>query len=239
MNHSSARPSPISRLVAAPKRIARLALARLLWRTNRTVISYTDPERAAVIHLIKRVYGEKPLMLRHSEAYQLFMAVRSTGKVAGDLAEVGTFQGASAKLICEAKGDKTLHLFDTFDGLPGLSPLDDSGQFYAGQFKAALDDVRRYLQAYPNVHFYKGLFPATADPISGRRFAFVNLDVDLYDSTLASLEFFYGRMTRGGIIMSHDYINSPGVRKAFDEFFSSRPEPVIEMSGTQCLVVKA
>ena len=34
------------------------------------------------------------------------------------MAEVGVYQGVSAKLICEAKGDKELHLFDTFEGLP-------------------------------------------------------------------------------------------------------------------------
>ena len=34
-------------------------------------------------------------------------------RLPGDFAEVGCFQGASTRLICEAKGDKTLHVFDT------------------------------------------------------------------------------------------------------------------------------
>ena len=61
---------------------------------------------------------------------------------------------------------------------------------------------------------------------------------DTYESTRSCLEFFYPRMNRGGIILSHDYINAAGVRKAFDEFFSDKSEPIIEMSGTQCLIVK-
>jgi len=65
----------------------------------------------------------------------------------------------------------------------------------------------------------------------------VHIDVDLFEATLASLVFFYPKMNKAGIIISHDY-DEPGVRKAFDDFFADKPEPVIEMSGCQCLVVK-
>jgi hypothetical protein len=48
-------------------------------------------------------------------------------------------------------------------------------------------------------------------------------------------------MHKGGVIMSHDYmdyINVPGVRKAVDEFFEGKQETIIELSGSQCLIVK-
>jgi len=45
-------------------------------------------------------------------------------------------------------------------------------------------------------------------------------------------------MNKGGVIISHDYFGSPVVKKAFDDFFKDKPEPIIEMSGTQCLIVK-
>ena len=51
---------------------------------------------------------------------------RFTKKIDGDIAEVGTYRGGSAKLICEAKGEKKLHLFDTFEGFaPADSESDD------------------------------------------------------------------------------------------------------------------
>jgi hypothetical protein len=99
-------------------------------------------------------------------------------------------------------------------------------------------DVRNYLKRYKNVHFYKGIFPSTAAKIRDRGFSFVHLDLDLYKATQESIEFFYPRMKKGGIMISHDYISSSGVRKAFDEYFKDRPEPIIEMSGSQCLIVK-
>jgi hypothetical protein len=45
-------------------------------------------------------------------------------------------------------------------------------------------------------------------------------------------------MTPGGIILSHDYVTAPGVKKAFDDFFEDKKEPVLETAGSQCLVVK-
>jgi hypothetical protein len=74
--------------------------------------------------------------------------------------------------------------------------------------------------------------------VKDKVFSLVNLDVDCYESTKKSLEFFYPRMSRGGIIISHDYITAPGVKKAFDDFFEGKTEPVLETAGSQCLVVK-
>ncbi len=173
-----------------------------------------------------------------NEAYQVYMAVKRTGKIKGDIAEVGVYRGGSAKIISEAKGSKALHLFDTFEGLPELSKMDEQDYFHKGEFYASIDEVKDYLKKYRKVNFYKGYFPTTAKPVKNKKFSFVNLDVDIYESTLSSLKFFYPRMNKGGIIITHDYINAIGVRKAFDDFFKDKVEPIIELSGSQCLIVK-
>jgi O-methyltransferase len=201
------------------------------------ILSYEDFERKKVIDLIRNIKREAPMMLFDNEAYQIFMAVKRTEHIEGDLAEVGVYRGASAKLICKANGNKTLHLFDTFEGLPAVEAIDQP-QFNKGQFASSFDDVKNYLKDHENVYFYKGLFPGTATPVEDKKFSFVHFDVDTYESTRSCLEFFYSRMNRGGIILSHDYISAAGVRRAFDEFFSDKLEPIIEMSGTQCLIVK-
>ena len=199
--------------------------------------SYKDPERTKVIDLINKIKKETAVLLGNNEAYQLFMAVRSTEKIKGDIAEVGVYKGGSAKLICEAKGDKALHLFDTFEGIPKVDEI-DSLRFYKGLFAASLEDVKNYFNGYKNVYFYKGIFSATAESVKNKKFSFAHLDVDTYESTLSCLEFFYPRINRGGVIISHDYVTAAGVRNAFDGFFKDKPEPIIELSGSQCLIVK-
>jgi len=62
--------------------------------------------------------------------------------------------------------------------------------------------------------------------------------VGLYKSTLDCLEYFYPKMQPGGIMLSHDYSILEGVRQAFTEFLSGKPEYLIELPTTQCMVIK-
>jgi O-methyltransferase len=199
---------------------------------------YGCDERKAFAKDLKKIRSETELLIEDIEAYHIFMAVKRTRKVPGDIAEVGVYKGGSAKIICSAKGDKHLHLFDTFEGLPKVEDIDMVWPFYEGKFAASYDSVRDYLKDDRNVSFYKGIFPETSDPVKDTRFSMVNLDVDCYESTRLCLEFFYSRMSPGGIILSHDYMTAPGVKKAFDDFFDGKTEPVLETAGSQCLVVK-
>ncbi len=178
------------------------------------------------------------MLLSLPEAYAIFAAVKQTAKVPGDIAEVGVYQGGSSKLICEAKGARQFHLFDTFEGLPPRRDI-DLAKFTEGEYAYALDSVREYLDAYSGITFYKGLFPETAASLSNdHRFSFVHIDVDLYESTRSCLEFFYPRMSPGAVLISHDYYAASGVKAAFDEFLANKPEPLIGLTGDQCMVVR-
>jgi hypothetical protein len=199
---------------------------------------YGSDERKEFARRLKKIRSETELLIEDIEAYHIYMAVKKTQKVPGDIAEVGVYKGGSAKIICAVKGDRHLHLFDTFEGLPQVDEIDMVWPFYEGKFAASYDNVRDYLKYERNVSLYKGIFPDTSTPVQDKTFSFVNLDVDCYGSTRDSLDFFYPRMNTGGIILSHDYMTAPGVKKAFDDFFGDRKEPVLETAGSQCLVVK-
>ena len=63
--------------------------------------------------------------------------------------------------------------------------------------------------------------------------------MDTYKSTKDCLGFFYPRMNRGGVIVSHDYFGpAKGVTKAFDEYFQNKQETLIKMPGSQCMITK-
>ena len=206
--------------------------------TRGRLAHYGVAERKEFARSLKKIRSETELLLEDIEAYHIYMAVKRTRKVPGDIAEVGVYRGGSAKIICSAKAEKSLHLFDTFEGLPKVDEIDMVWPFYEGKFAAPFEEVQEYLGHHENVFFYKGIFPATSGPVQDRKFSMVNLDVDTYESTKECLEFFYSRMSPGGILISHDYVTAPGVKKAFDDFFDGKPEPVLETAGSQCLVVK-
>jgi hypothetical protein len=189
------------------------------------------------IQLLRRVRRERVSLQTAYEAYTVYSIAKAYTNVPGDIAEVGVFQGASARMICEVKGDKALHLFDTFEGLPEAAS-EDGKVHNPQQFSCSLESVQKYLAAYPNIHFYKGEFPASATGVPEIRFSFVHLDVDLYASTLSCLKYFYPRMTPGGVILSHDYSILAGVKQAFEEFLADKPERPIELPSTQCMLIK-
>lgn len=157
------------------------------------------------------------------------------------MAEVGVYKGASARVIRAADRNRHLHLFDTFCGLPPTSASDiefRQGAFTEGQFAADVEDVRAYLSDLSNVSIHQGLFPETGQAVADRRFSFVHLDVDLYESTRASLTWFHARMVPGAILISHDVVSCAGPRHAFDDFAATHRDPVIELPGNQAMFVK-
>lgn len=224
--------------VFSPLRLAGWkVLSKILAAKNMVIVAAgNEPQRAAIYSLIRKVRVDTQMILLDPEAYNIYAAVRRTAKVPGAIAEVGVFRGGSARLMCEVKGDRHLHLFDTFAGMPETGDIDP--RFGKGVLVGSLDNVQAYLRDFPNVFFHPGFFPDTAVGLEDLRFSFVHLDVDIYRSTADSLQWFYPRLNRGGMLISHDYPVAEGVRKAFDEFLADKPDCLIELSETQAAFIK-
>lgn len=209
-----------------------------LLKKNYAVTSYN--KKLEDFKLVKQILNRS--QLTGNEAHQILTTVRNIcNKKSGNLAEVGVFKGGTAKLICESKKSNQLYLFDTFEGLPKPSNQDTPNKFKESQFnETSEEEVSNYLKDYHNITILKGMFPKSIPQyLYEKEFIFVHLDVDLYQSTFDCLEFFYPRMEKGGIIISHDYFHeNKGVRDAFKEYFKDKPETIIELPESQCLVVK-
>lgn len=224
-------------IFSLPRKILKKPISIMIEYGLGSIVEFEGERRSKDLEKINKVNEETQMLMTNDEAYKIIMATRNSKKVPGDIAEVGVYKGGTAKLICEEKGEKSLHLFDTFEGLPEIKDIDKS-KHRKGQYPSNYYEVKKYLKNYPKVNFYQGIFPSTADQVKDKKFSFVHLDVDIYESTLEALKFFFPRMSKGGVIISHDYVMAPGVRKAFDEFFEKKAEPVLDISQSQCLVVK-
>ena len=177
------------------------------------------------------------LLLSDAAALQIQSCVRAARRLDGVMAEAGVLAGGSARLICEAKGQVPLHLFDVFEGLqsPGTDAADLRRHF--GRIHGVRAEVERLLAPYPGVHLHEGLFPATAKGLESARFSFVHLDLDLAPSTRTGLEFFHPRLVPGGILIGDDYFD-PAVRSVFEDYFAGRPDTLIALPWGQVTVVR-
>jgi O-methyltransferase len=167
--------------------------------------------------------------------WALCQLLRLIASVEGDTAEVGVYRGASSWLICaanaESKKTRIHHMFDSFEGLsePGSH---DGDHWYKGALACPEDEVRRNLEEFlSTTRLYRGWVPERFQEVAERRFAFVHIDVDLYQPTWDSMEFFYARMNRGGVIVCDDYgfTSCPGATKACDEFLADKAEKMVSL----------
>ena len=184
---------------------------------------------------------DRSALLTVREVRNLWTLGRMALDVPGDFAEFGVYRGGGAKVLKEIAQGRTLHLFDTFAGMPPVDPGRDPS-VRAGDFaNTSLDAVRKYLGT-DGIRYYPGFFPASTQGHEHElsRFAFVHLDVDIYQSTLEGLRFFYPRMSPGGMLVTHDFHaqSCPGVDEAYEEFFHDKPERVLPLWDSQALVVK-
>lgn len=192
------------------------------------------------LQLVRRVYRERRPLLQPLESFNILDLARAQAELDGDMAEVGVYQGSSARLICNVKKDHQFWGFDTFSGLADVSEQDThSGvQFFRpGHFASDYETTVRYLSEFSRVNLVKGYFPQSAGDASDRTFSFVHLDVDTYASTLASMRFFWPRLADRGIIITHDS-HADGVAKAIREFAAESGARTLTSACSQVILMR-
>ena len=166
--------------------------------------------------------------------------VKSISDIPGDLAEVGVYIGGSEAIIWNAMNkDKTLYLYDTFAGFDYISTQDpqDWASFVNMKDLNWHETVVNKFKDKTNVKVIKGAFPGSVLPVE--KYSFVHLDVDAYGQTIAALEYFYPRLSKGAVVILHDYAhaNAP-IAKACEVFFGGKPEKRLAFNTSQAAFIK-
>lgn len=145
--------------------------------------------------------------------------------VPGGVVEVGVYYGGSLNHISSIFDDRPVFGIDTFNGMPEtIEGLDEHRQ---GDFSdiADYEVIKRWFRENrPNVALIKGLFPDCVGELPYERYCFVHVDVDIYRSTLDCLEFFFPRLSAGGVLICDDYgfPQCRGAKQAVDEYLADK-----------------
>jgi len=167
-------------------------------------------------------------------------------EVPGEFVELGCHAGQSSvifqKIIEHYDKSRTLHVYDSFEGLPEVRPYDGNTPARKGQMATAqenlLSNFARVGLKPPVIH--QGWFEDTLPTQLPEQIAFAHLDGDLYDSTRVSLEYVCPKLSKGAVCLIDDYTDPavfeacnwfPGVKKACDEFLSDKQEQVAVLYG--------
>ena len=157
----------------------------------------------------------------------------------GDIVECGVGFGRTFyQLCCLAQlenGVRRIYGFDSFEGFPEPSKEDGSIRNpKKGQWNiATVEMVGQLLREggigssfiASKVKIIKGYFEESLHQYDGGKIAFLHLDVDLYQSYKVTLEYFWSKVVKGGVVLFDEYKQPeclerfPGASKAIDEFF--------------------
>ncbi len=225
------------------------ALARRGWELRRRSPGRPPDLEPEFVALYERC--APATMTSIERMYALYQAVRHVhaANIPGDVVECGVWRGGSsmlAALTLDSLGDRdrSLWLYDTFEGMPPPSDVDRSidGEHAAVLLErsgpagehtraaAGLDEVRANLAAtgYPSdrLHFVEGMVEETIPAVAPERISILRLDTDWYESTRHELVHLWPRLSPGGVLIVDDYGHWQGARRAVDEFFAT-VEPVL------------
>jgi O-methyltransferase len=181
--------------------------------------------------LLARLKGTPP-----SEAYYIVESLAKTRSIVGDVCEFGVAQGETSALIANEIKDlrKTLHLFDSFEGLPKPSDkdmlIDDifslgSMEAYTGTMSSPETMVKSRLEAvsFPPSRYsiHKGFIEdlILRDRNLPAQVSFAYVDFDFYTPIKIALNYLHDVTSEGSIIIVDDYDHfSTGAKSAVDEF---------------------
>lgn len=155
--------------------------------------------------------------------------------IEGAIVELGCCMGTTSlfirRLLNQHATPRCFHVYDSFLGLPAKRAEDESldgSVVRPGSCKSdqtvLLANFREAGLVAPEIH--KGWFgdiPADCYP---ERIAFAFLDGDFYDSIWDSLDIVYPRLSRGAVVVLHDYRSPmlPGVARASADFLRDKAE---------------
>lgn len=178
-------------------------------------------------------------------SYLLYQFCESSLLLDGAIAECGTYKGGTAHLLAallERSGRaRDFHLFDTFTGMPA-SAKPERDYHGPGAFPASLPEVQGRLDRFPFVRFHAGTIPETLQEVADvDDYAFVYVNVDIYESTLDCCRWFWPRLQKGGIMFIGRYgffRYRYAARAAADLYFADKPEKPIVLPTGDAVVIK-
>jgi len=189
---------------------------------------YDFREEPGFAEVAQAAIADGRTLLSYDRLLVLWQAVKNAYQLQQPVSEVGSYRGGSAWFLASAFAhfghNVPIHIFDTFSGHPDQIYLSKDGPHQVGLFSdTSLAQVTDYLSGFENVSIHDGRFEDRRTDIAELSFGLVHIDVDIYQSTLSCLEFFWPRLVPNGVMVIDDYgfTTCRGLKEAVDSFVAN------------------
>jgi O-methyltransferase len=153
-----------------------------------------------------------------------------------NFAETGVYAGMTMFFTAEYCNKSFLGI-DSWEGVSEPSEF-DTEYFKTVKLKSEMAWAKNNLSRYDNIELKKGWIPEVFKDIEDKHYSFVHIDVDLYEPTKESIEYFWPKIVTGGVLICDDYgsYKTEGSRKAVNDFFENYN--ILELPTGQAIIWK-
>lgn len=172
----------------------------------------------------------------YGRLYILRQLAKNKKRIGAKWAECGTFAGMSMFFVADLCPLEFIGI-DSFEGVS--EPMEhDTDYFKTIKLSIPIEPATQNLSEFKNVKLYKGWIPEVFSQLEDAQYSFVHIDVDLYEPTKDSINYFYPKMISGGVMICDDYgsYKTIGARKAFLDFWGE--DKILELPTGQAIAYK-
>lgn len=169
--------------------------------------------------------------------------------VEGAIADLGAYRGDISWQLNAMMPERKLYLFDTFTGYDERDVAKEQqlqlSEAQAGTYSLSNNELEhlneRILGRMPYadmVEIRPGWFPETAFDLEDEKYAMVHMDTGLYAPTYSGIQYFFPRMSKGGVILVSGYTNGKSqsvcqaVRDLEEKYGAFLITPLCDIDGT-------
>ena len=173
----------------------------------------------------------------YERLYILQQFAKRQEKLNSNFVEVGIYAGMSMYFMADYC-NKTFLGIDSFEGVSEPTAGIDTDYFVKGSLACDITEAKKYLKKFDNIKLIKGWVPEVLQTLPELEYSLVHIDVDLYNPTKESIEYFWDRLLPDGVLICDDFGSSKtvGAKKAMIDFFGRKN--IIEFSTQQAFVIK-
>lgn len=180
--------------------------------------------------------------------YTLCWAATHCSKLDGDFVDCGVNTGIFSRAIINYidfnKTGKTYYLLDTFEGMdPRFSTDSELSRHEKIGYYTQNNLYNQVVKTFEdfNVKIIKGAVPETLPLVDSDKICFLSVDMNCVLPEIEALEYFWCKISPGGIILLDDYgyANSTNDQKeAHDKFANSKNVKILSLPTCQGMIIK-
>ncbi len=175
-------------------------------------------------------------------------AARNALSLQGDFVECGVHTGLLSLTVAHflnlATLNRTLWLFDTFEGIP-LERVAPEEKEHAAMLNGALyfdcyELTRRNFESFPNARLVRGILPDSVNTTTIEQIAYLSMDLNNAGAEIATIEKLWPKLSPGAIVVLDDYAFSGYETQfhAWNEFAHSKDQMILTVPTGQGILIK-